>query len=75
MIELDDLMIEFSFFPNDYTLYKRSKIFLYKYCVLSSTAMFNPISAVSAGVLENQDMLGGGQFAPPPLNPMFDVQI
>jgi len=35
---------------------------------------FNPISA---GVLENQDMLGGGgggQFGPP-LNPMFDVQI
>ena len=32
---------------------------------------FNPISA---GVLENQDMLGGGQFDPP-LNPMFDVQI
>ena len=33
---------------------------------------FNPISA---GVLENQDTLGGGQFDPPPLNPMFDVQI
>ena len=30
---------------------------------------FNPISA---GVLENQDMLRGGQFDPPPLNPMFD---
>ena len=30
---------------------------------------------ISAGVLENQDMLGGGQFDPPPLNPMFDVQI
>jgi len=25
--------------------------------------MLNPISA---GVLENQDMLGGGQFDPPP---------
>ena len=35
---------------------------------------FNPIPA---GVHENQDMLGGvrGQFDPPPLNPMFDVQI
>ena len=33
--------------------------------------LFNPISA---GVLENQDMLGGSQFDPP-LNPMFDVQI
>jgi len=34
--------------------------------------LFNPISA---GVLENQDMLGGGQVDPPPLSPMFDVQI
>ena len=34
--------------------------------------LLNPISA---GVLENQDMLGGGQFDPPPLNLMFDVQI
>ena len=34
------------------------------------------LNPISAGVLENQDMLGGvGQFAPPPLNPMFDVQI
>ena len=33
------------------------------------------INPISAGVLENQDMLGGGQFDPPPLNPMFDVQI
>ena len=28
------------------------------------------INPISAGVLENQDMLGA-----PPLNPMFDVQI
>ena len=34
--------------------------------------LLNPISA---GVLENQDMLGGGQFDPPPLNPMFNVKI
>ena len=35
--------------------------------------VFNPIPA---GVLENQDMLGGGvNLTPPPLNPMFDVQI
>ena len=36
--------------------------------------VFNPIHA---GVLENQYTLGGGvNFAPPPpLNPMFDVQI
>ena len=33
---------------------------------------FNPIPAE---VLENQDLLGGGQFDPPPLNPMFNVQI
>ena len=32
------------------------------------------INPIPAGVLENQDMLGGGQFDPPPLNPMFDVQ-
>jgi len=38
---------------------------------LKKIYFFNPISA---GVLENQDMLGGGQFDPP-LNPMFDVQI
>ena len=41
--------------------------------ILYELNMFNPISA---GVLENEDMLGGGQFEPPsPLNPMFDVQI
>jgi len=34
-------------------------IWLYINCAL----LFNPISA---GVLENQDMLGGGQFDPPP---------
>ena len=33
------------------------------------------INPIPAGVLENQDMLGGGQFDPPLLNPMFDVQI
>ena len=33
---------------------------------------FNPIPA---GVLENQDTLGGVNLTPPPLNPMFDVQI
>ena len=33
------------------------------------------LNPISAGVLENKDMLGGGQFDPPPLNPMFDVQI
>jgi len=36
----------------------------------SISTLINPIPA---GVLENQDMLGGGQFDPPPLNPMFDV--
>ena len=31
---------------------------------------------IPVGVLENQDTLGGDQFdPPPPLNPMFDVQI
>ena len=34
--------------------------------------MINPISA---GVLENQDMVGGVNLTHPPLNPMFDVQI
>ena len=38
----------------------------------ASVGIFNPISA---GVLENQDMLGGVNLTPPPLNPMFDVQI
>ena len=33
---------------------------------------FNPIPA---GVLENQDMLGGVNLTPPPLNPMFYIQI
>ena len=34
------------------------------------------VNPIFAGVLENQYMLGGGQFdTPPPLNPMFDVQI
>jgi len=31
-------------------------------CLVQETFDFNPISA---GVLENQDMLGGGQFDPP----------
>ena len=33
------------------------------------------INPIPAGVLENQDTLGGGQFDPPPLNPMFNIQI
>jgi len=35
------------------------------------------VNPISAGVLENQDMLGGGvNLTPPhPLNPMFDVQM
>ena len=38
--------------------------------------LINQINPIPAGVLENQDMLRGGQFdPPPPLNPMFDVQI
>ena len=32
------------------------------------------INPIPAGVLENQDMLGV-KLTPPPLNPMFDVQI
>jgi len=45
-----------------------------KTIVLSKVFLLNPIPA---GVLENQDTLGGGgQFDPPPsLNPMFYVQI
>ena len=44
-----------------------------KHCVRDELTRINPISA---GVLENQDMLIGGQFdTPPPLKPMFDVQI
>ena len=35
-------------------------------------ALLNPIPA---GVLENQDTLGGSICPPPPLNPMFYVQI
>ena len=31
------------------------------------------LNPIPAGVLENQDTLGGGQFEPPP-NVMFDVQ-
>ena len=43
-------------------------------CILINdySVFLNPISA---GVLENQDMLGGGSIRPPPINPMFDVQI
>ena len=48
-------------------------------CVISldpqeDLSMINPISA---GVFEHQDMLGGStiNLTPPPLNPMFDVQI
>ena len=33
------------------------------------------VNPIPAGVLKNQDTLGGGQFDPPPLNPMFYVQI
>ena len=42
------------------------------YDFVSIMFAFNPIPA---GVLENQDMLGGGVNLTPPLNPMFDVQI
>ena len=42
---------------------------VFNYCFLFQ---LNPISA---GVLENQDRLGGQFEPPPPLNPMFDVQI
>ena len=45
---------------------------------LNTYHIFPPtcLNPIPAGVLENQDMLGGGgQFDPPPLNPMFDVQI
>ena len=31
------------------------------------------INPIPAGVLENQDTLGGGVNLTPPLNPMFDV--
>ena len=42
-------------------------------CNIIGTNLFNPIPA---GVLENQDTLGGGgNLTPPSLNPMFDVQI
>ena len=40
-------------------------------CHMQQNDGFNPIPA---GVLENQDTLGGSLW-PPPLNPMFDVQI
>ena len=43
-----------------------------KWILYGGGAEINPISA---GVLENQDMLGGGSQFDPPLNPMFDVQI
>ena len=42
---------------------------------MSLKRLISLINPISAGVLENQDMLGGGQFDPPPLNPMFDVKI
>ena len=46
---------------------------IYKDIKLVLGTLVNPISA---GVVENQDMLGGGvNLTPPPLNPMFDVQI
>ena len=32
------------------------------------------INPIPAGVLENQDTLGGVNLTPHPLNPMFDVQ-
>ena len=42
-----------------------------KHGPLNQVELFNPISA---GVLENQDMLGVVKLTPPPLKPMF-VQI
>ena len=33
------------------------------------------LNPIPAGVLENQDTRGEGVNPPPPLNPMFDVQI
>ena len=44
-------------------------------CIIVARNIKLPFNPISAGVLENQDMLGGGQFDPLPLNPMFDVQI
>ena len=41
--------------------------------LLCSQSKFNPIPA---GVLENQDTMGGGGILPPPpLKTIFDVQI
>ena len=42
------------------------------FCCFENYQLVNPIPA---GVLENQDTLGGGNLTPPPLNPMFYVQI
>ena len=47
------------------------KLVIYAYTLYYLIGVVNPIPA---GVLENQDMLGG-QFDPHPLNPMFYIQI
>ena len=47
-------------------------LYIAKYLKRLTCKMF--INPISAGVLENHDMLGGCQLDPP-LNPMFDVQI
>ena len=54
--------------------------FVHSHINFASLFLFNNnsliVNPIPAGVLKNQDTLrGGGQFDPPPLNPMFDVQI
>jgi len=33
--------------------------------IILIVVLFSPLNPIPAGVLENQDMLGGGQFDPP----------
>ena len=51
------------------------KLFLcYRFFLMDlEKSVFFSLNPIPAGVLENQDMLGGGSIWPPPLNPMFDV--
>ena len=54
---------------------KLSMHFMIKFFCIIIQKQIHTINPIPAGVLENQDTLGGGQFDPPPLNPMFYVQI
>ena len=67
-------MIYVNFYIVDFNVFFSWGFHAYKF-LTKDLQHFRYINPISAGVLENQDTLGGVNLTPRPLNPMFDVQI